>query len=468
MMRGGGEPRIMLDSGIMRDLTSTRMMRNVRIMAKRSNTPRVVTPEDGGQLTAPVNVWAAYGLTASPFFQEELRSDVAALHPIALHVGREEELRLAARQLGGGPSSRMIVEGAPGIGKTSFVNKLKAELSRAGLVTHADPVRIVTDSTVLSFVADVLRVLLRIRTAASLPGDAFWTRTARLVEGEDTVAAGVTLGPVGVSYQGGRVPAEAPLGTLYDVVAEGLDRLAAELGAGVLLHINNLENIGEDDAPRAARLIRDVRDFLLLPNAHWVFVGAMGIDDAVFRAHDQVSGIFPDPLVLEPLSPDEVAELLRRRYAFLAEEGTRGVAPVEPQTAARLYALYHGDLRNFLRLLGDAAALALGVSGIEPMTAERIVAVTAARYARTIERRIGALDAEYLAKVVRATAGGEFNVAAAAQASGLGQSGASRLVARLRDVGIVLQTRVEGKRVFYRPAGQVLVALGLDPAPVAP
>ena len=85
--------------------------------------------------------------------------------------------------------------------------------------------RIVADTTVLSFVADVLRVLLRIRTVRQLDSDAFWTRTARLVEGEDTLAGGFTLGPVGVSYQGGRVPAEAPLGTLYDVVAEGIERI---------------------------------------------------------------------------------------------------------------------------------------------------------------------------------------------------------------------------------------------------
>jgi DNA-binding transcriptional ArsR family regulator len=356
-----------------------------------------------------------------------------------------------------------MVEGAPGIGKTSFVNKLKAELAAAGMLTHADPVRIVADSSVLAFVADVLRVLLRIRAAHKLDGDAFWRRTARIVEGEDTQAGGFNVGPVGVSYERGRVPAEAPLGNLYEVVGEALARLRKELDAAVLLHVNNLENLSEDDATRAARLIRDLRDFFLLPSAHWVFVGASGVDNRVFRAYDQVAGIFPDPIVLEPLRAHEVAELLRRRYAHLALPDGRAVPPVEPDVAAELYSLYHGDLRNFLRLLSDACALALGIEGIEPLSAQRIVAAAAPRYAKAIERRIGTTDMDYLSRVVRAAPSDEFTVGGTANRTGLGQSGASRLIARLRNSGVVAETRTEGKRVYYRPAGQVLIALGYTP-----
>jgi hypothetical protein len=459
---------MMRELRIMPVLTSPRMMRRLRIMrGKRGSSIIPLEAEEPippRELPGPVSIWSAYGLAANPFFQEELRSDPAAPYPIALHVGRDAEMRLALRQLGGGTSSRMIVEGAPGIGKTSFVNKLKAEATQSGMLTHADPVRIVADSTVLSFVADVLRVLLRIRTAHGLDGDAFWTRTARLVEGEDTMAGGFTLGPIGVSYQGGRVPAEAPLGTLYEVIAEGVSRVTKDLGAHVLLHVNNLENLGDDDAKRAARLLRDLRDFMMVAGAHWIFVGASGVDYAVFREYDQVAGIFPHPIVLEPLSDAEVAELLQRRYEHLAREGAQLVPPVEPQVAAGLYALYRGDLRNFLRLLSDAAALALGVEAIEPLSAERIVAVAAPRYSRAIERRIGALDFQHLSRIVSGSPGGEFNVSSAAQHAGLGQSGTSRLVVRLRDAGLVVQTRTEAKRVFYRPAGQVLVALGLAAA----
>jgi DNA-binding transcriptional ArsR family regulator len=461
---------MMRTKGIMRALTVEYMMLTVSIMPRKKSS-RIIRlaaeePIPPRELAGPVSIWSAYGLAANPFFQEELRSDPAAPYPVALHVGRDTEMRLAVRHLGGGTSSRVIVEGAPGIGKTSFVNKLKAEVTQAGMLTHADPVRIVADSTVLSFVADVLRVLLRIRNARGLASDAFWTRTARLVEGEDTMAGGFTLGPIGLSYQGGRVPAEAPLGTLYEVLPEGVGRLSRELGAHVLVHVNNLENLGDDDARRAARLLRDLRDFMMITGAHWIFVGATGVDDAVFREYDQVAGIFPDPIVLEPLNEAEVAELLRRRYDHLAREGAQVVPPVEPQVAADLYGLYRGDLRNFLRLLSDAAALALGVEAIEPLSAERIVGVAAPRYARAIERRVGALDYQHLSRIVSGSRGGEFNVTSAAQHVGIGQSGTSRLIARLREAGLIVQVRTEAKKVFYRPAGQVIVALGLAAATI--
>ncbi|HET7228836.1 MAG TPA: hypothetical protein VFJ16_02405 [Longimicrobium sp.] len=320
------------------------------------------------------------------------------------------------------------------------------------------------ESTVLAFVADVLRVLLRIRSAYKLDGDAFWRRTARIVEGADTQAGGFSVGPVGVSYERGRVPAEAPLGNLYEVVGEALGRLHAELGSPVLLHVNNLENLSEDDERRAARLIRDLRDFFLVPSAHWVFAGASGVDDSVFRAYDQAAGIFPEAIMLEALRADEVTELLRCRYEHLAQDGSPLVPPVEPRVAADLYALYHGDLRNFLRLLSDACALALGIEGISPLSAERIVAAAAPRYAKSIERRIGTTDFDYLTTVVRGTSAGEFTVGTTAARTGLGQSGASRLIGRLRGSGLVVQTRTEGKRVLYRAEGQVLIALGYSPS----
>src|SRR3954463_14523087 len=131
------------------------MMLKLRIMPKKKSSSIIPFEADEPipprELPGPVSIWNAYGLAANPFFQEELRSDPTAPYPVALHVGRDEEMRLALRHLGGGTSSRVIVEGAPGIGKTSFVNKLKAEVTQLGMLTHAEPVRIVADSTVLSF-----------------------------------------------------------------------------------------------------------------------------------------------------------------------------------------------------------------------------------------------------------------------------------------------------------------------------
>ncbi|HEX2207002.1 MAG TPA: helix-turn-helix domain-containing protein [Longimicrobium sp.] len=431
-------------------------------MTKRS-LPATTAPEALPAPLAAPTLWSAFGLASDPFLQAELRADPSALYPVSLHVGRDAELRLLLRQLGGSPSTRVLVEGEAGLGKTSLANKLKAELA-PHMLSHPEPVRITGDTGALGFTADVLRVILRIRTLLDLPAGDFWTTAARLVEGEDTVGAGFNPGPVGIQYQGGRIAAEAPSGSLHPVLEEALARTERDAGKPILVHVNNLENLAEPDALRAARLLRDVRDTLLLPGAHWLFVGAAGVEETVFRRYDQVGGIFPAAVVLDPLSAEEVAELLRRRYAHLSL-GTTVVPPVEPEVAARLYSLYLGDLRNFLRLLGDACAAALGIDGVHPLSAERIIHAAAPRYLNAIRRRIGDPDTTHLLVIARERGGGEFFVAQAADATGLSQSAASRLLARLREAGLVVQTRQEGKKVFYRPTGHAAVAFRVVPRP---
>jgi hypothetical protein len=119
-----------------------------------------------------INAWNLYGLRSTPFFQEELRAAPGAAYPVdLLFVGREGELARAERQIGGSTSSRVLVQGLPGLGKTSFVNRLKSDVATGGLLTHDQPIRITSAATPLGFTADVLRVLLRIHTSEGLAAD---------------------------------------------------------------------------------------------------------------------------------------------------------------------------------------------------------------------------------------------------------------------------------------------------------
>lgn len=73
-------------------------------------------------MTVVGNSWRPFGLRADPYFQEALTPDPDAGHPITLFVGRDEELRLLGSQMLGATSSRAVVQGPYGVGKTSFVN----------------------------------------------------------------------------------------------------------------------------------------------------------------------------------------------------------------------------------------------------------------------------------------------------------------------------------------------------------
>ena len=90
----------------------------------------------------------------------------------ALFVGRQAELARIGRAIGGSDRSRTIVEGEAGIGKTTFVNALKAEVAGGGLLVHEQPIRIDASSTPDRFLAEVLRALAPwLRRSGRAPGN---------------------------------------------------------------------------------------------------------------------------------------------------------------------------------------------------------------------------------------------------------------------------------------------------------
>jgi hypothetical protein len=85
-----------------------------------------------------------------------------------------------------------------------------------------------------------------------------------LVEGDDSTAAGVTVGMVGARRERVRIPAEVEGLSLDEEVKRAVSYLVA------------------------AGPVQEVRDALLVDGSHWLFVGATGIDDQIFRVKPQV------------------------------------------------------------------------------------------------------------------------------------------------------------------------------------
>jgi hypothetical protein len=427
----------------------------------------MIMPEGMSQPSVP-NLWKPYGLQSSPFFQNELKAGDPT-HPVSLFVGREQECLRVQRRIMSDPATRTIVQGAPGVGKSSFVNWIKSQMTGQGVVTYEHPIRINADTTRTSFVADILRTLARIRAASRVTNKnaAFWERTARLLEGGELVGGAASALGVGAGISRSYVAPQIPADSLYEHLGQAIQNLTAELNAPVLLHVNNMENL--QDTASAAVLILDLRDYFMLEGAHWIFVGALGIEDEVFRVYTQVSGIFPAAETLQPLAAHEIQRLLERRYEHLQVPGQRYTAPVEPAVAAEIYALYQGDLRNFLRLLGDASERGLGLHGPRPMSTEAILRSVSAEYALLLRRQIGDNDFAALGAIVNSYRGAdpEFRVTEAAQVLRYSQSAASQLVDRLLQHRVLHRTRVEGRSTYYRPIGAVLVATGVDPRSLA-
>lgn len=147
-------------------------------------------------MRAPIaNRWTPFGLERDPFFQNELSATDEALYPASAYfVGRASELERVATTVGSGVSSCTVVEGDAGVGKTSFVNALKARLAAGGALTHEQPVRAFDDTTFHGLVTEILRTLLGIRAtqleagverfrSASSRTEELWDKIATIAEG---------------------------------------------------------------------------------------------------------------------------------------------------------------------------------------------------------------------------------------------------------------------------------------------
>jgi hypothetical protein len=149
------------------------------------------------------------------------------------------------------------------------------------------------------------------------------------------------------------------------LVRELLD-LAAGAGAkGIVLHLNNLENLGERDAANAADILRSLRDPVLMQvGLHSILVGTTDSVTAVVNSHAQLRSVFT-LVVLDALPLDDVQALLAARYQHLAIK-KRGTPPVAPDAVAALYPLFRGDLRGLLKALEEGVGLLVGVVGTKP------------------------------------------------------------------------------------------------------
>ena len=312
-------------------------------------------------MTQRSHPWQAYNLRGSPYFQDNLSRN-ARNTSLSLFVGRQRELqKLLIRIEGSLTGSRQAVAGRPGIGKTTLVEAVKAEAGDAGYWVAPKSIALTPEASSLDLSGQVLSGVYGAVTAACDNPSAPEVEAAQqLITSFRLHGGGLTVGAFGFSGGGSRSEgvSQPPSALLLDgprVLRNLLGYALAQGARGVLLHLNNLENISTDHAQKAADKLRAVRDqALMLEGLHVIVVGTT---DAVCTAvlhHDQVRSVFSEPLVLDPLSLAEVEHLLRKRYkALQLDDSGPQPAPVDAAVIQELHGLFRGDLRAMLRALED-------------------------------------------------------------------------------------------------------------------
>lgn len=339
------------------------------------------------------NIWHILNLRESPFFQDPLDPTSGGHYPIRLFVGREEEAELILRGMGSAPHSRHAIQGPPGVGKTTLVQYIKAQVAEDGWLADANAIPVTSTTTgeellvrILASVHDALgardETLLQHRPMQEV-------RQLLALERERSVS-----GSLGIPLLGSMGAGTGPLRfTGPGALTVQPTRLLRELNdlayrhlqaPGILIHLNNLENITEADQKQAARIIRDLRDqALMYPGFHFVLAGTDEAIRTIVAEQEQLRSIFSNPGSLRPLAISQLHALLEQRYRYLRVDDTRpGIGPVTPAAVENLYQLFDGNLRGTLHALDEAAKVLVGrgEDPTAPMTLDRMAPVLSRIY----------------------------------------------------------------------------------------
>jgi hypothetical protein len=351
-------------------------------------------------------VWRVYNLRGSPFFQETLQHGHDR-RTLDLFVGRDAELRQLHEYIRGRDSSRQAVAGPSGIGKTTLVQRLKFAALAEGYFTRDDLVPFLAGDTPESFFARALSEVFAIILANRPQSGGH----EAMQEAEQTVRA-IRLSTGGASLSllgaGGGFSRGVSLSTPKDILVHGPHILANMLAMvrdsgesrGVVLHLNNLENLSGSDLQRAATTLQSLRDILLmLDGLHVVLVGTTDAVHHVVNANAQVRNVFRAPLVLESLALPQVCDLLSARYdKWRLDESFPARAPVEQEVIERLWSVFRGDLRGLLKALDDGVEECIGLrvvpagegSVVAPVALGELGAVLQHRYTAVMREELEA------------------------------------------------------------------------------
>lgn len=306
------------------------------------------------------NVWKDCGFKSSPYFQDVLQAS-SHTKSLRLFVGREEEQRQLLTTIGSSDSSRQAVAGFPGVGKTTLVQYIKAEAKKANYCVSDEFISITpehsSDTLLGQLIAGIYDAICDCKPA--LKDNEEMKNARHFVEvtrqrnfggGANVMGTGLEISmsiethdPIG----GLALPTRHIIKNLLKCVLEKSE------SEGVILHLNNLENLSESDTAKAADLLRSVRDTgLMIDGLHLVVVGPTSAVQDVINRHRQIESVFTPIMILEQLTLSDVHKLLENRYDALKINSSKSFHRlIEDSIVEELYTVFCGDLRGILKSL---------------------------------------------------------------------------------------------------------------------
>lgn len=295
------------------------------------------------------------------FKDDPLKTTPIADETLTLYTGHNNEIK-ACQNVLTSSNVRIVIEGARGVGTTSFGNYLRftAQNDKRYFTTRNE---IKVDQgwrleTLLAVITShLVRELELFTNDMSITKDPRFQNakaiSSRIAEtyrsfGIEAFGAGINYGKTaGVVTQPIIVPSPTLGHHIEDLVA-----LIREHGYknGVLLQLNNLD-IGEVHIEQDIKyLFNALRDYTQMDGTNWLFVGDVGLRKFIAQQVDRMDDIISYEVKINPLNEEEFAEMLAKRFEYY-RSSSKVEIPIDMQVFTYLYKITSGRLRYIFGLV---------------------------------------------------------------------------------------------------------------------
>lgn len=318
--------------------------------------------------------WQQFGLMQNPYDIRPV-SEGGVLSMEKAFVGRVRERKMLNTVFQSEQRLCIAVCGDIGVGKTSLVNMHKyhwkyAEkrlLFSSRREIEATPYLLNKKNFLVEIIGSLLREialidpkLMRFELLKKLNVVVDITQTVALSGGVSASAFGI-----GVNVNREKTteyPIQLSIASLEQYVVSLVQfikthDIANHRYSGVIIHVDNFDIVLEDPAEqkRVVQFFHEIRDILQMPDVYVLFVGPKQFFQKTIRRHERIASLFyPTPLMLDPLTKEEIVYALNERMHLLQSKSVKQyIPPFEDGVIHRLYDLYNGDVRSIMGALTD-------------------------------------------------------------------------------------------------------------------
>lgn len=300
--------------------------------------------------------WQAFGFRDDP-----LQTSPITKSTLALFTGHELEVNICQRVLAGN-NVRLIIEGARGVGTTSFANYLRFnQETQKRYFTPQTEIKVEQgwrlETLLAAIISNFIREIELLDANEALLSDKRFQNAKSLsVRIAETYRSfGIDIFGFGGSYtkQPGIVtqPVIVPSSTLGHHL-EDLVNLVQTGGYshGVLFQLNNLD-IGEMHSEAEMKyMLNALRDYTQIQGSNWILVGDNGLRKFVAQHVDRMDDIISHEVSLKPIAIDDLPKMINKRLNFFRESSKVNL-PIDEEVFIYLYHLTQGRLRYIFGLI---------------------------------------------------------------------------------------------------------------------